>query len=273
MGKAPAPQFYVKDWLSDMKLNMCSHSTKGIWMDFLCFMYWEKTGGFIEGEEEELKKMVRATTSDFDFFLVEAERHKFCDILRTSRRTSENVTPIIRVINRRLYREEKKRENDRLRKRKQRVSNECHNDIPKNVTLYTPTPSPTPTPKKNAEADKSVSSHWTTKLGSYLNDIHPVRDKIYSIQPDNFNVDQWVQMKVSKHGHPKAILVSLTGLKNKALSNDPPKSWFAYIEQIFKIQNGNCVNEDKVEVHTFYKTMEISGEMKKFLAGLVKGVE
>jgi len=275
-GKAPAPQFYVKDWSSDFKLQSCSHSTKGIWMDILCHMIWEKTGGVIEDEYENLKRTLRATTSDFDFFLVEAERHKFCDIFRTCRNLSQESPEIIRIINRRIFREEKKRESDRLRKQKQRCVQDDSEQIPKKVTRHSPTPSPSPPPKSIAKADKSVSSdnkHWSNKIGDSLNKIRPIRDKIFAIQEDNFNIDQFIQVKIKKRGHPKGILDALNGLYRKAISDEPPDSWFAYAEKIFKTQSQNHTYEDGQEAHEFYKTMEISGEMKKFLAGLVKGVE
>ena len=72
MAKAPAFQFYVKDWLSDPLLRMASHSSKGIWIDLLCFMWESPERGKLEGSINQLMKMVGASTEDFNLFLEEA---------------------------------------------------------------------------------------------------------------------------------------------------------------------------------------------------------
>ena len=265
-----------------MKLQMCSSSTKGIWIDFLCFMYWEKSSGVLEGTYDELRSLARATKGDFDFFLVEAERHKFCDISRTCRNLSTDVTDEIRIINRRINREEKKKEYDRLRKRKERGVRENSDTCPEVVKRHSISNSISnsiSSNKNNAEADKSVllnSQHWTTKIGEQLNKIEPIRNSLCELVKKrniDFKVDQFIQRQIKDHIHPKAILLALQGLLKKATSKDPPDSYFGYAKGIIKIQNGNVINDEKQEAHEFYKTMEISGEMKKFLAGLIKGVE
>ncbi|MBN1456576.1 MAG: hypothetical protein JW912_01845 [Sedimentisphaerales bacterium] len=39
MGKQPAFQFYIGDWLKDTALRCCSPAARGIWIDILCMMY------------------------------------------------------------------------------------------------------------------------------------------------------------------------------------------------------------------------------------------
>lgn len=39
MAKAPAFQFYVKDWLGDPDLRQATCTSKGIWIDILCYMW------------------------------------------------------------------------------------------------------------------------------------------------------------------------------------------------------------------------------------------
>ena len=46
MGKAPAFQFYARDWLTDPELKMVSYQTKGIWIDLLCIMWLEKANAY-----------------------------------------------------------------------------------------------------------------------------------------------------------------------------------------------------------------------------------
>jgi len=37
--RSPAFQFYAADWLTDPSLRMCSHETRGVWIDLLCLMF------------------------------------------------------------------------------------------------------------------------------------------------------------------------------------------------------------------------------------------
>lgn len=39
MAKAPAFQFYVRDWLSDLELRQASATSRGIWIDLLCYIW------------------------------------------------------------------------------------------------------------------------------------------------------------------------------------------------------------------------------------------
>ncbi|MBW2066995.1 MAG: hypothetical protein JRJ03_18965, partial [Deltaproteobacteria bacterium] len=72
MGKPPAFQFYVRDWLSDPQLRLASPSTRGIWIDLLCFMWEAPERGVIEASYEQLGRMVGANNGDLDLFVEEA---------------------------------------------------------------------------------------------------------------------------------------------------------------------------------------------------------
>ncbi len=118
-GKAPAFQFYVRDWLSDPQLRMASHSAKGIWIDLLCFMWEAPERGILTGTEIQLAKMVGATEEDFKLFLEEAVTLKFANVTLSN----EKVT----LENRRMKREQKTRDNTKLRVQRHR-SNAPSND-------------------------------------------------------------------------------------------------------------------------------------------------
>jgi hypothetical protein len=134
--KAPAFQFYVKDWLSDPQLKMASHSTKGIWMDMLCFMWDAPNRGELVGTVDQLSRMVGATVSDFERFMSEAESLSFCYFCVTP-------TLLVTVRNRRMFREEKDKEFNRLRQERFRHKQKSN----ANITPPSPVPSPTPTTK------------------------------------------------------------------------------------------------------------------------------
>jgi len=134
MAKAPAIQFYVKDWLSDPELRMASHSTKGIWIDMLCYMWESSERGKICGTLEQIKKLVSATDEDMDLFLSEAKTLQFCDVTICNK----NVT----VINRRIHQDYKDKQNTRLRVKRFREKQKGNAD----VTPSSPSPSPSPSP-------------------------------------------------------------------------------------------------------------------------------
>ena len=54
MGKNPAFQFYPKDWLCDPHLKMATWTTKGIWIELICYMWQNKTKGRIQGTITEI---------------------------------------------------------------------------------------------------------------------------------------------------------------------------------------------------------------------------
>jgi hypothetical protein len=140
MAKAPAFQFYVKDWLSDPELQCVSASSRGMWIDALCYMWQAPERGKLVATEEELSKLLRATNGDFHQFMEDLKRHKFADVT--------NCNNEVTIINRRMFREEKDRENTRLRVRRFR----CNAESNKEVTP--PSPSPSPSPKRYYKDDK-----------------------------------------------------------------------------------------------------------------------
>jgi len=151
MAKSPAFQFYVKDWLSDPQLKMASHSTKGIWVDMLCYMWDAPERGELVGTEEQIIRLLGAKEGDFRLFCDEAKTLAFCYFSVTD-------SLLVTVRNRRMFREEKERENNRIRQgrfRSKRQSNE-------KVTA----PSPSPSPKRKKKKEKVVVSdeEWIKTL-------------------------------------------------------------------------------------------------------------
>ncbi len=143
MGKAPAFQFYVKDWLSDPQLQCVSASSRGIWIDALCFMWEAPERGRITGTTEELAKLLRATNGDFTQFIDDLKRHKFAEIA--------SCNNIVTLTNRRMFREQNTRENIRLRVRNLRAKSKC------NANVTPPSSSPSPNIIKNKENNISVT--------------------------------------------------------------------------------------------------------------------
>jgi hypothetical protein len=151
MAKAPAFQFYVKDWLSDAQLKMASHSTKGIWADMLCFMWDTPVRGEFTGSVEQMKRALGANDLDFQRFINESKSLLFCDISVTD-------NEIITVRNRRMWRDEKDRKNNRDRQARHRNK---HNN---NKKITPPSSSPSPPPKKKKEKKILSDEDWIKTL-------------------------------------------------------------------------------------------------------------
>jgi len=107
MSKAPAFQFYVRDWLSDPQLKMASHQSKGIWIDLLCYMWEAPERGTLTGTVQEYCRMIGTTEPEFIRFLDEAKRLKFASVTESNGKVT--------LENRRMMREEKERKNNALR--------------------------------------------------------------------------------------------------------------------------------------------------------------
>lgn len=127
MGKAPAFQFYVKDWLSDPLLRQASFPSRGIWIDMLCYMWWSDTRGCLSGTVGGLSRMIGCSLEEMSKFLSEAIALKFASV--TCNGDVTDVTNFVTVCNRRMEREEKDRENTRLRVAKHRSKPSCNGDV------------------------------------------------------------------------------------------------------------------------------------------------
>ena len=154
MAKAPAIQFYVKDWLSDPELRMASHSTKGIWIDMLCYMWESSERGRLRGNFVQIQKLVSATDKDIHTFMDEAMTLKFCDV--TERNNFVTIT------NRRMYQDYLNKQNTRLRVQRYRKKQKCNID----VTPSSPSPSPTP-PIKNKERAVFIPDNFEKFYSEY----------------------------------------------------------------------------------------------------------
>jgi len=151
VGKAPAFQFYVRDWLSDPQLRMTSHITKGIWIDMLCFMWEAPERGKIRGSKEELMQLISATDGNLKHFLEQAQKLKFADVTICN----NEVT----ICNRRMLREQKERENTRLRVKRHRQKQESNNNVTVPSSSSSSTSSSTSI-AKNKEYTSDFEEFW-----------------------------------------------------------------------------------------------------------------
>lgn len=118
MGKAPASQFYWGDLRRDPEYHMMSWSARGVWIEMLACMHFSNERGKLQGDREQIARMIGCTNGDFDNALKEISVTKTGDVTECNN--------LVTIINRRMFREQKERENTRLRVQKYR-SNKVSN--------------------------------------------------------------------------------------------------------------------------------------------------
>jgi len=146
MGKAPAFQFYVRDWLSDPAVRRCTPASRGIWIDLLCFMWESPERGEITARPEDLARMTGATEAEIETFLQEAE------VTQMSRVTWRDN--FVTIENRRMVR-------DRNAKEISRLSSQRHREKQQRDTKVTPPSSSSSlsspsVPNKHVELDPEI---------------------------------------------------------------------------------------------------------------------
>jgi len=127
----PSFQFYPADWLKDPRLKRCTRETKGMWIDIICYLHESDTRGKISATVEEWCRLAGCSAEEFSEFLTENKQKKFADI---SERNG-----FVTVKNRRMYREEKARQdnNNRQKRHRSKKNNGDNNeDLTEDVTPY-----------------------------------------------------------------------------------------------------------------------------------------
>ncbi|MCK4859947.1 MAG: hypothetical protein KAS87_05255 [Candidatus Omnitrophica bacterium] len=201
-GKAPAFQFYVKDWLSDPELQKAHPTTRGIWINLLCYMWDAPDRGKLETNERELCQLGSCLLEDIKVFLSDAKRLDFCDISVTCHADVTSSHADVTIKNRRMIREQYERQKARERKQKQRDKEFEQKQIKEksrtshgNVTPPSPTPTPTPTPNSKPK-DLNISCSEPEKSPDSEPEKIPIlkillikRDGEFSVFQED--VDQW----------------------------------------------------------------------------------
>jgi hypothetical protein len=141
MAKAPAFQFYIKDWLSDPQLKMASHASKGIWIDLLCYMWESPKRGELTGTVQEFCRLIGSLESEFSNFLDENNRLNFASVTESNGKVT--------VQNRRMIRDEKERNNNALRQAKFKSNAKSNAEGNEKVTGTSSTSSPSSKKKEN----------------------------------------------------------------------------------------------------------------------------
>lgn len=98
MGKKPAFLFFPNDWVRDMET--VSHNQKGIWIDILCYLWWENPRGVATKSAAEWTKLLRIKAKVF---------RNFCGTFADKKCANITVldNQMITIESRRMVRDEK----------------------------------------------------------------------------------------------------------------------------------------------------------------------
>lgn len=165
--KAPAFQIYPDDWLSDTQLMQATDATQGRWMRALCRMWRNPQKGRLDGPGTSICKALGMFPADFLEFVQEVIQYGFADlsidgewVIKEGDFTGAGVTEAllgnaksnaevtlcnaeITLINRRMWREQKVKNNNAARQRRYKAKRSG------NTEVTHPSPTPTPTPLNN----------------------------------------------------------------------------------------------------------------------------
>lgn len=159
-GKNPAFQFYPSDWIRDPQLRQATFQTRGIWIDVLCYMWWSDKKGSLTGTKDGLSRLLGCSTIEFDVFIEELKLLGFGDV------TFDNET--ITLNNRRMVKDEKARENNRLRQQRfkeKQVDNGLITDIKQH---------PPPLSGEGDGEGEGIKGNGSSKSCNYMEEIKDI---------------------------------------------------------------------------------------------------
>ena len=115
-------EFDINLWLSDEKLGRCLPGTRGIWFDALCAMH-KSAAATLSGSPETLSRILRCTVSDLQSAIGDLKLTDAAEVRETS-------AGEIMLINRKMQRELREREQERKKKAVQREKQASRELVP-----------------------------------------------------------------------------------------------------------------------------------------------
>jgi len=222
MGKAPAFQFYVKDWLSDPQLRMAHPITRAIWIDMLCYMWLAEIRGELYSDIPQLATMTFVKDEDIVRFLMEGKLYDFCDIV-----TDDNGKITIR--NRRMYRDFMSKENNKIRQRRYREKQKRNTKI----TPLSPSASAIQSKSNDLPSLENIENASLPKVREYLDKIC---DELYEreIFP---KAHAWKNKMIKEKRNHRAVLhILMKCLIKRNFEGGDPWGWCT---KIIQIEDGN----------------------------------
>ncbi len=188
----------------------------------LCRMWYAKTRGEVTGSVASLAKISNSTMAEFDLFLNEVKTLGFCEV-------SHNSNNILTITNRRMYRNEKKKESARLRAKRFYDKKAPERDSTKTSRPLSSSSSSeltSPSKKKGIMAKGDFDlfwQHYPKKVSK--GQARKTWDKIYkNIPPTEILINKLQQLKLSSlwiEDSGKYIPHPSTWLNNEGWEDEP----------------------------------------------------
>ena len=125
-------------------------------MDCLCYMWEAPKRGELRGPDNKLARMLDCTEEEFDLFVLEAEKYGFADVTFSDDVT--NCPREVTIINRRMSREQKVRNDARLRKQRQRSRQTGHDEVTAPSSTSSSTSTSTSKKKRSTSSSELLES-------------------------------------------------------------------------------------------------------------------
>lgn len=279
MPKAPSFPFYPADWLNNMKLQSCSLTAQGLFINLMCLMHQSKRYGYllINGHaptDKTLIKLLRIHHKTFDKHIKEL-------LDKGVIKQDENGVYYCKrmhkdqMVRKKRWVAGKKGGNPNLVN--QKVNHEVNLDDEKckPLSFSSSFSSIKDLSKDKSPGGGSSKKHFKLKAGQYLQGILQACQKIMTFKADRhrrFKPYQWVQHQFNNNAHPGAVCDVLNSLiKYWNTTND---HW-GYAEAVMKTVNQNWNEKDSIKEHEEIKTMweELlteSGVMRKLTGKIGK---
>jgi hypothetical protein len=209
MAKLPAFQFYPGDWMKDPQVSMLSAASRGVWIDLICAMHEASRSGELCGTTDQIARIARCSTAEFIQALTDFQTTGVADVTERNGKVT--------IINRRMKREHKEREGNKLRQAKFRSNGKGNTK----VTPY----SSTSTSSSNTEI-KGIEWIWDEEKKKFLNDGKWIYTFCVSkkLTPDQFNAianDFLTDLELKEDYKPiKEVRSHFTNWFNKGAKTD-----------------------------------------------------
>lgn len=189
-------KMYPDAWLGDTKLQLASASTRGGWANLLMYANDAPIRGILTGTDDQLRRMANLDPEEWEQFKTDAtnapdSRDNFCDLSRGN-------NGLITVKNRRMVREDRKREQGRERAARFRDSEKVTHEKRDNNAGITPS-STSKEPKETIPKTKKKKRREYPARFERLWKVHPKGGKaaahnaMVKIAPDDSELERWIK--------------------------------------------------------------------------------
>ena len=126
--KAPAFQFYAMDWMRDLEEHPLE--IEGAWIRIICKLWFSNKRGSLTRTADQWARILRVDNSEALRILTKLKDEKIADVTFCHTESNGDIT----VECRRMIRDEKTREYNRIRQQRHRTTGGRYSDVTPNVT-------------------------------------------------------------------------------------------------------------------------------------------